>query len=78
VGAAQYYDSLLLVAQALKEGGLDRAGVKSGLQHLRVFPGVMAEYTFDAERNGVHRFYVTKVSGGKLALVTTLEGGLKQ
>ena len=62
--AAQYYDALMLVAQALKTGGVSWAGVKSGLEHLKGFPGVVADYTFDADRNGVHRFYVAKVSAG--------------
>lgn len=74
--AAQYYDSLLLVAAAAKTAGPSRSGVKSGLEHLKTFPGVIADYTFDAERNGVHRFYVTKVSAGKLTLVRTLDEGL--
>jgi branched-chain amino acid transport system substrate-binding protein len=69
--AAQYYDSLLLIAEAAKTG-TTRAGVKSGLEHLKGYKGVMADYTFDAGRNGVHRFYVAKIGGGKLTLVKTL------
>ena len=71
--AAQYYDSLLLIAEALKTGGPTRAGVKSGLEHMKAFQGAMADYTFDAARNGVHRIYVAKVAGGKLSLVKTLD-----
>lgn len=70
--AAQYYDSLLLIAVAMKTGGATRAGVKSGLEHLKAYKGVMADYTFDAGRNGVHRFFVAKVAGGKLTLVKAL------
>jgi branched-chain amino acid transport system substrate-binding protein len=70
--AAQYYDSLLLIAEAVKTGGATRAGVKSGLEHLKAYPGVMANYTFDANRNGVHRFFVAKVGAGKLSLVKVL------
>jgi branched-chain amino acid transport system substrate-binding protein len=70
--AAQYYDALLLIAAAAKTGGSTRAGVKSGLEHLKGYKGVMADYTFDANRNGVHRFLVAKVGGGKLTLVKTL------
>ena len=76
--AAQYYDSLLLLSEAAKTGGPNRAGVKSGLEHLKAFPGVMADYTFDANRNGVHRFYVAKVAGGKLSPVTTLNEESKE
>lgn len=70
--AAQYYDSLLLLAEAAKKGGQTRAGVKTGLTQLKAFPGVMADYTFDTGRNGVHRFLVAKVAGGKLTLVKTM------
>ena len=70
--AAQYYDALLLIADAARTGGSTRAGVKSGLEHLKAYKGVMADYTFDASRNGVHRFFVAKVGGGKLSLVKTL------
>lgn len=70
--AAQYYDSLLLLAEAMKKGGPTRAGVKTGLQQLKAFRGAMADYTFDAGRNGVHRFFVAKVTSGRLTLVETL------
>lgn len=71
--AAQYYDALLLLAEAVKKGGPSRAGVKAGLVHLKGLRGAMADYTFDAGRNGVHRFYVAKVTGGKPALAAILE-----
>ena len=70
--AAQYYDALLLLAAAAKQGGPTRAGIKSGLEAVKGFKGVMADYTFDAARNGAHRFFVAKVTGGKLTLAATL------
>jgi branched-chain amino acid transport system substrate-binding protein len=70
--AAQYYDALLLLAAAAKQGGPTRTGIKSGLESLKAFKGVMADYTFDAARNGAHRFFVAKVAGGKLTLAATL------
>jgi ABC-type branched-subunit amino acid transport system substrate-binding protein len=76
--AAQYYDSLLLIAGAMKTGGATRAGVRSGLEHLKAYPGVMADYTFDANRNGAHRFFVAKVGAGKLALVKVLSESSQQ
>jgi branched-chain amino acid transport system substrate-binding protein len=69
--AVQYYDALLLLAD-VKTAGSNRAGVKSGLERLKAFHGAMADYSFDAGRNGVHRFYVAKVIGGKLSLLTIL------
>ncbi len=50
--------------------------MKSGLEHLKSFPGVVADYTFDVDRNGVHRFYVAKVSGGRLSLLKVLDENL--
>ena len=72
--AVQYYDALLLLAEAARKGGPTRTGVKSGLEHMKAFPAIMANYTFDAARNGVHRFYLAKVTGGKLTLVKILDG----
>ena len=39
---------------------------------LKAFQGAMADYTFDVGRNGVHRFFVAKVTGGKRSLVRIL------
>jgi hypothetical protein len=36
----------------------------------------MADYTFDAKRNGVHRLYVAEITAGKPTLVTILEESL--
>ena len=69
--AAQYYDSLLLLAEAAKSGA-NRTGVKAGLEKIKALPGVMADYTFDPGRNGVHRFFLAKAAGGNLTLVKTL------
>jgi branched-chain amino acid transport system substrate-binding protein len=74
--SAQYYDAVLLLMEAAKKGGATREGVKLGLERLHGFPGVMADYTFDAKRNGVHRFYVVKITGGKPTLAAVLEEGL--
>lgn len=71
--AAQYYDALLLLVEAVKRGGPSREGVQVGLQHLKGFRGVMADYTFDENRNGVHRFYVVRITGNKPALAAVLE-----
>jgi branched-chain amino acid transport system substrate-binding protein len=70
--AAQYYDAMLLLAEAVKQGGPTRAGIKAGLEKIKGFQGAMADYTFDASHNGVHRFFVAKVAGAKLTLAATL------
>lgn len=71
--AAQYFDAVLLLGEAAKTGGPTRDGIKAGLEQVKGFRGVMADYTFDEKRNGVHRFYVTKINGGKPRLETVLE-----
>ena len=57
---------------AAQQGGEGRTGIKTGLERLKAFKGVMADYTFDASHNGAHRFFVAKVSGCKLTLAATL------
>ena len=74
--SAQYYDAVLLLAEAAKRGGVSREGVRLGLEELKGFRGVMADYTFDAKRNGVHRLYVAEITPGKPTLVTILEESL--
>jgi branched-chain amino acid transport system substrate-binding protein len=74
--SAQYYDAVLLLAEAAKRGGASREGVRLGLEKLKGFRGVMADYTFDAKRNGVHRLYVAEITAGRPTLVTILEESL--
>jgi branched-chain amino acid transport system substrate-binding protein len=71
--AVQYYDAILLLAEAIRAGGPTRAGVKDALSKLKDFHGAMADYTFDAARNGVHRFYLGKIAGGKLTPVSVVD-----
>ena len=67
---------MLLLAEAAKRGGVSREGVRLGLEELKGFRGVMADYTFDAKRNGVHRLYVAEITAGSATLVTILEESL--
>jgi len=71
--AAQYFDAVLLLAEAMKKNGPTREKIKAGLEQLKDFKGVLADYTFDEKKNGVHRFLVVEIKGGKPALVTVLE-----
>ncbi len=75
--AAQYYDAFFLLAAAMRTGGATRAGVKAGLERAEVFPGMVADYSFDASRNGVHRLLVARVVSGKLSLVRTVTDSSK-
>jgi ABC-type branched-subunit amino acid transport system substrate-binding protein len=69
--AAQYYDALILLAEAAKSGA-SRTGIKSGLDRINNFKGVLADYTFDAGHDGVHRILVGRVVAGKLTSVASL------
>jgi branched-chain amino acid transport system substrate-binding protein len=70
--AAQYYDALMLLAAAVKSNGPTKTGIRTGLVGLKEFPGIVADYTFDANRNGIHRFFLTRVVDGRLSLLKTL------
>lgn len=70
--AAQYFDAVLLLARAAKEGGPTREGIEAGLERLQGFHGMMADYTFQGG-NGVHRFLLTRVQDGRSSLETVLE-----
>jgi ABC-type branched-subunit amino acid transport system substrate-binding protein len=70
--AAQYFDAVLLLAQAAKDGGPTREGIAAGLERVTAFHGVMADYTFKGG-NGVHRFLVARVRDGGLTLETVRE-----
>jgi branched-chain amino acid transport system substrate-binding protein len=71
--AAQHHDAVLILAEAMKRAGITRSQIKTGLEHLKGFRGVMADYTFDERRNGVHRFYVVRIRGGKPSLEAVLD-----
>jgi branched-chain amino acid transport system substrate-binding protein len=71
--AAQHYDAIVLLAEAMRRSGTTRAQVKAGLEQLRGFRGVMADYTFNAGRSGVHRFHVVRIRDGKPVLETVLD-----
>lgn len=70
--AAQHYDAVLLVAEAVRRTAADRVRIKAALDQLDRFSGVMADYTFDAAHNGVHRFLVARISRGKPVLEAVL------
>jgi branched-chain amino acid transport system substrate-binding protein len=71
--AAQYHDAVLLIVRAARHAGASRAGIKTGLERLTDFRGKMADYTFDAGHNGVHRLYVARISGGHPVLEAVLQ-----
>ena len=70
--AAAYYDALFLVAEALKNGGPSREGIRTGLEQILAFSGVLGEYAFGQAHEGLHQLYVVQIRGGKPALVEAL------
>jgi branched-chain amino acid transport system substrate-binding protein len=70
---AQYYDAVLLLAAAMRTSGTSREQIRAGLEQLRAFRGMMGDYTFDARRNGLHRFYVAKIIAGQPRLEVVLD-----
>lgn len=73
--AAQYYDALMLVAASIKSGGATNAGIRAGLEGLKQFPGIVGDYTFDGNRNGIHRLFMARVVDDRLSLLKTLTEG---
>jgi len=71
--AAQHYDAVLVLAEAMKRAGTTRVQVKTGLEQLRGFRGAMADYTFDTKHNGVRRFYLVRIRGGNPLLEAVLD-----
>ncbi len=71
--AAAYYDALILLAEAMKQGGPGREGIRAGLERTRGFPGVLGEYTFDQSHDGIRQLYVVQVRAGRPVLVETLK-----
>jgi branched-chain amino acid transport system substrate-binding protein len=71
--AAAYYDALFLVAEALKQGGPSREEIRTGLEQITAFSGVLGEYAFDRAHEGLHQLYVVQIRGGKPTLLETLK-----
>lgn len=67
--AAQAYDALYIMADALKKAGkADRAGLRDALASTKDFQGVLGTFSFDAERDVVMEPNVLIVKGGKFQI----------
>ena len=67
--AAQAYDALHIMADALKAAGsADRAKLRDALAATRNYQGVLGKFSFDAERDVVMTPNVLIVKGGKFTL----------
>lgn len=64
--AAQAYDALYIMAEALKKAGkADRDKLRDALAGIRNFDGVLGRFSFDAERDVVMEPNVLIIKGGK-------------
>ncbi len=67
--AAQAYDALYIMAEALKKAGkADRAALRDALAGVRNFNGVLGKFSFDAERDVEMEPNVLVIKGGKFQL----------
>lgn len=63
--AAQAYDGIRLIAEALKQGGDDREKVREALAAIKNYEGVTGRFSFDENRNPVMEPYILQIKGGK-------------
>jgi len=67
--AAQAYDALYIMAEALQKAGkADRAALRDALAGVRNFNGVLGKFSFDAERDVAMEPNVLLITGGKFQL----------
>ncbi len=67
--AAQAYDALYIMAEALQKAGrADRAAFRDALAQVRNFSGVLGKFSFDAERDVEMEPNVLIIKGGKFQL----------
>jgi len=71
--AAQSYDTIKLVADAIKRAGsTDRAAVRDALAKTVNFPGVTGDITIDKNRNAQKAAVVLQIKGNEFAYKTTV------
>jgi branched-chain amino acid transport system substrate-binding protein len=63
--AAQAYDGMYLIAQALKAGGDNRDKVRDALAGIKNFEGVTGSFAFDEKRNPVMTPVILTIQNGK-------------
>ena len=64
--AAQAYDGMMLIAEALKKAGSpNRAQIRDALASIKGYEGVTGTFSFDANRNPDMQPYVLQIKNGK-------------
>ncbi|MGE5673789.1 MAG: ABC transporter substrate-binding protein [Mycobacterium leprae] len=65
--AAQAYDGLYLLAEAMKQGGSNRDKVRDALAGIKNFEGVTGKFSFDEKRNPVMQPFILQIKNGQYA-----------
>ncbi|HHT85899.1 MAG TPA: ABC transporter substrate-binding protein [Firmicutes bacterium] len=65
--AANAYDTMKIVAQALEKAGNDRAALKAEMANVKDFPGVTGTTSFDDRGEAVKEVIILKVENGKFS-----------
>jgi branched-chain amino acid transport system substrate-binding protein len=68
--AALAYDTTGVVIEALKVSGPDRAKLRDALAHIKDYPGVTGNTTFDENRDAKKGVLVLKIENGKFVFHT--------
>jgi branched-chain amino acid transport system substrate-binding protein len=63
--AALTYDSVMLLAEAIKKGGRDRTMIRDALAATKDFQGATGTFTYDSDRNPVKEGARIQVRNGK-------------
>jgi branched-chain amino acid transport system substrate-binding protein len=58
------YDAVYMLANVMKEHGLDRVAIRDGLRNMKPYQGTMAEYDFDEIGNGVREVLIVEIEKG--------------
>jgi ABC-type branched-subunit amino acid transport system substrate-binding protein len=64
--AAQAYDSMLMLAQALQDGARTRDELRDALLQVRNFPGVSGTTSFDADGNAAKIPFLLSIQNGRI------------
>ncbi|HWI53450.1 MAG TPA: ABC transporter substrate-binding protein [Symbiobacteriaceae bacterium] len=63
--AAQAYDGMMLIAEAIRRGGANRDKIRDALAGIKNYQGVTGQFAFDANRNPVMTPFILEIKGGQ-------------
>jgi ABC-type branched-subunit amino acid transport system substrate-binding protein len=64
--AAQAYDTLLIIAQALQDGAKTRSALRDALHNVHNFPGVSGTTSFNADGDAVKIPFLLSIQNGRI------------